>query len=79
MQVKILDRKKKRNIGMMPTKVWFSLAEASEWMDLSTDTFERIALTNGLTICQIQRKKFYKITEIDEVFEKYTIVKKVNY
>ena len=50
MQAKILDRNKKRNTGMMPPKVWFSLVEASEWMDLSTDTFERIALANGLTI-----------------------------
>ena len=78
MQAKILDRKKKRNIGMMPIKIWFSLTEAAEWMDLSTDTFERIALANGLTICKIERKKFYKKIEIDEVFEKYTIVKKIN-
>ena len=78
MQAKILDRNKKRNTGMMPPKVWFSLVEASEWMDLSTDTFERIALANGLTICKIERKKFYKIAEINEVFEKFTIIKKVN-
>ena len=78
MQAKILDRNKKRNTGMMPSKIWFSLVEASEWMDLSTDTFERIALANGLTISKIERKKFYKISEINEVFEKFTIVKKVN-
>ena len=63
---------------MYPVKKRFSLEESACYMDVSTDTFETIALNNGFTICPIGRKKYYLIAEIEEVFEKYTIVKKVN-
>ena len=78
MQQNINNRKKVQTIGMFPLPKRFSLKQAAEYMDVSTDTFETIALTNGLSICAINRKKWYLIAEIEEVFEKYTIVKKIN-
>ncbi|MDB5280690.1 MAG: hypothetical protein JWR61_5645 [Ferruginibacter sp.] len=62
---------------MYPIKAWLSTDEACSFMNMSINIFLSMALDNNLTVSQVGGKKFYKVKELNAVFEDHIIIRQV--
>ena len=75
-----MSRRKTPIPGMMPTKEWLSKGEAMSYLDLNEKDFDRLAIKNSLTASSLTggKKLWFKVSELDSLFEKHIIVKQVD-
>lgn len=69
--------KKKRIPEMMPIKKWLSTDEACAYMNLSHSKFITLSLTQHLTVTTIGITKYFKVSELDQIFENNISIKQI--
>lgn len=66
----MLNKKQPANV----VKKWLSLPEAMCFMDMSKNTFLKLAAENQLTVSAIGAKKYYRVSELEKVIEQHIII-----
>ena len=69
--------KKKRIPEMIPVKKWLSLDEACSYMNIGHTKFNEISIKHRLTTSALGPTRYYKVVELDQIFEDSIIVKRV--
>lgn len=72
------SRAKKKIAEMMPVKKWLSLPETCCYMDMSAGHFEKLAMEKGLTLSMLNKKKYYKVAELDALIEDNILIRNKN-
>ena len=70
-------RSKKKIPEMFPVKKWLSLQEAASYMDMSENHFQNLRSKSGLTISIIGKKKYYRVSELDQLIEDNILIRKI--
>lgn len=66
--------KKQKVPAMLPVKEWLSLEEAMSYVDMSKNTFLDTAIKNHLTVTTLGKKRYFKVSQINEMLERNTIL-----
>jgi len=67
-------RTKKSIPAMLPTKSWLSRDEAMAFTSLSINNFDEVVRKNNLTVSAIGAKRYYKVSQLNELFENNIII-----
>jgi hypothetical protein len=66
---------KKINKDLLPVKKWLSLSETLTYLDMGKDKFLEIAADNALPHSLLGVTKYYRVVELDCLFEKNITLK----
>lgn len=67
-------RTKKTIPAMLPEKKWLSRDEAMAFTSLSINNFDEVVRKNKLTVSAIGSKRYYRVSQLNELFENNIIV-----
>jgi hypothetical protein len=69
------SRAKHTMSAMLPVKQWLTIQEACSYMDMSINHLSDLMAQNNFTISVINKRRYYKISELKNLIESNIIIR----